>query len=1664
VNLPFLSRSFLGALVALVCGGPLLAQTGPLPTAGNEFWMGFMQNAYGTQGLRLQIAAQSATTGMVSIPLSGWSTPFSVAANTVITVTIPNTTEHTGGDAVNNKGIHIESSANITVTAVNLQNFSTDGTQVMPVNSLGTSYRVEAYRGLPGFADFYKSELLIVATQDGTEVSITPTVNTSGGHAAGVPYTVNLNAGQSYQVQSALASLDLTGTLVEGTVQSGSCRPFAVFGGSMCANVPVGCSACDHICEQMVPTDKWGTLFHTVPFGTTTQYTYRILAHSSGTQVSIDGAAPFSLSAGQKYEVNGATDAVCITSDVPISVVEFMEGFNCANKGDPSMVELLPDERTSTSVTFTTVASAQVNSHSISVVMVSADIGQLTLDGSGVNASFFQPYTGCTGYSVGVIPISVGTHTLAAINGFLAYSSGTGVGESYALVIGNVAAPVLPPTQVICSSDPITLNAPLMLASAQWTSASAPNTILATGSSYTFTPTGNDTYIVDGAMPVSGCPVHQEWAVGVPVPLVLDVTANGLSPTSICQFADIQLNSVPSPDPNIFDLQWTPAGSLSDATIPDPIAQPMSDTWFRLLVTSPVGCGQVMDSVFVNVEPSDLIAVRAVVNDGQICAGESITLQAQAERSLAYDQFENATSALWANIQGGALSNACGAMSGTALRFDGGGARMATTTPLNMTTGANLRFAVRIANGTAPCDDAEPGDDVLLSYSLDGTTWTTITTLNEASYAVWTELIIPIPAAALSATTRFRWSQPVNSGAGNDVWALDDVIITQNNNTGITFAWTPAAGLTSPNAASTQGMPTSNTTYTVTASTGSGCSKQGTVTVQVAPAFDLSVTNNTTVCTAGTAVPLQATPSSGAGITYAWTPVNGTLSSTTNSSTTATPTSTATYSVTATTDIGCTDNANVTITVGQLQSIDVAASDLQLCSGESSVLTATVVAGLPYALAWTPANGTLTSLSGTTTTATPTTTTTYTATITETASGCALSDAITVNASPAYSINAGPDLTICNVQGHQLNVVHNVPSPNILWTPAALLDAVNVQSPTIQFDTTATYHVTVTDAFGCSAGDSVTITDPFDTMITPINMAACEGNGLLLDAGFPGSTYDWSTNATTQMITVNVAGTYVCTITDAQGCQAVKTYFVTLNPLPVLDLGADTALCGATSFVVNANSPGNNVLWSTNATTQQITLSQSGTYSVTATSPQGCQLSDQIHVDFNPLPVDVLQDVTTCISQPPTLDAGNVGCAYAWSTAATTQSIVPSTSNTYSVDITTPQGCTATHDAVVTLMPQVVIDLGPDTSLCMGQPLLLDAGTPGLTYAWTTNATTQTIAPTVAGNYGVSASNGYCTGADDIQVTFRSAPVDALVDATACVDQLVTLDAGNDGCTYLWSTNATTREIGVGTPGTYTVTVTNSSNCSATFDATVSFLAYPVVDLGQDTVLCEGEVLQLSSGQPGLLNVWNTGQTSATIEARFTYTYVVSVSNGFCVTRDSLLAVFNPRPTALSTGRYLTCLTDEPHYVVIDAGNEGSEYDWSTGESSQVILAGSYGWYYVSMVNQYNCARTDSAVVEEFCPPSIYVPNTFTPNGDGVNDMWNVVGKNIGEFQMLVFDRWGGVIFQSDSPSMGWDGTYNGQPLKDDVYVWRMSYKFREHDTGKEGFEHKEMGHVTILR
>ena len=626
-----------------------------------------MQNAYGAQTLSVRIASPIATTGTVSMPGTGWSQGFAVAANSVAVIAVPNSAEHTGSEVIQNKAVLVQAADSVTVTAVSFQSFTTDGTQVLPAQALGTTYRAEAFRGLPGFGEFYKSELLVVATQDGTEVQITPNVNTSGGRPAGAPFVVQLDAGETYQVQGALAALDLTGSLITATAASGPCRPFAVFSGSMCANVPVTCPACDHLFEQVAPTITWGTQFLTVPVGGATTHTYRITADQNSTGVTINGGAPILLNAGQSWTVNGAATLSCITSTAPVSVVQMMEGYNCSGAGDPSMIVLLPVERMSKRVTFNTVNSTPITQHRANVIVAAGSTGSVTLDGAPVAMAAFSPYPACSNWAQAMLPIAAGTHTITSTAGFIAYAHGNSTGESYAFSIANNAPPVVPQDSVICTTDPVTLTSPVAMDSAIWYTLSDPGTILATGLSYTFTPTSNDTYVVAGELPISHCPMQFEWQVGIPVDPTLILTANGGGSATVCQFSPVQLSASPAPDPLWYDMQWTPGGLLSNANIPDPIAYPMQDTWFTLDVTSPVGCGSFTDSILVSVTPNDVYGVHATVDDNAICAGDATGLHVEVEQVIGSDFFELASGPLWASIQGGATSAACGSVSGNAL-------------------------------------------------------------------------------------------------------------------------------------------------------------------------------------------------------------------------------------------------------------------------------------------------------------------------------------------------------------------------------------------------------------------------------------------------------------------------------------------------------------------------------------------------------------------------------------------------------------------------------------------------------------------------------------------------------------------------------------------------------------------------------------------------------------------------------------------------------------------------------------------------------------------------------------------------------------------------------------------------------------------------------------
>jgi hypothetical protein len=225
----------------------------------------------------------------------------------------------------------------------------------------------------------------------------------------------------------------------------------------------------------------------------------------------------------------------------------------------------------------------------------------------------------------------------------------------------------------------------------------------------------------------------------------------------------------------------------------------------------------------------------------------------------------------------------------------------------------------------------------------------------------------------------------------------------------------------------------------------------------------------------------------------------------------------------------------------------------------------------------------------------------------------------------------------------------------------------------------------------------------------------------------------------------------------------------------------------------------------------------------------GCDSQIVRYLKVNKAPVVNLgPNQVICENTTTVLDAGVAGASYLWSTGATTQTITVGTAGTYTVTVTNAAGCSSSDDLVVITTPSPVANLGADKSACVGSSITLDAGVSGASYLWSTGATTQTISVNASGNYSVAISIGSCEDRDTVAVVFNALPVVNLgADRSSCTSDTITLDAGNAGSTYLWSTGATTRTIRVNLAGTYSVTVTNANGCVSSDAMVITNLPAP---------------------------------------------------------------------------------------------------------------------------------------------------------------------------------------------------------------------------------------------
>jgi gliding motility-associated-like protein len=563
------------------------------------------------------------------------------------------------------------------------------------------------------------------------------------------------------------------------------------------------------------------------------------------------------------------------------------------------------------------------------------------------------------------------------------------------------------------------------------------------------------------------------------------------------------------------------------------------------------------------------------------------------------------------------------------------------------------------------------------------------------------------------------------------------------------------------------------------------------------------------------------------------------------------------------------------------------------------------------------------------------------------------------------------------------------------------------------------------------------------------------------------------TFATPGLHTVSVYALYYCGDTT-------MTFQLTINPAPVLTLPNSITVCTGDSVQLDAgNNPGATYLWSNGKTGQQayVNAGGSGVFNVYA-SIGACASSDTTTVTFLQLVQPELgNDTTLCFGQTLTLNPGNYPTAgsIVWSGAVNTTgpSIVASVAGQYNVDVNYP-GCILKDSITVNTTPQLNAALGMNDTLCLGGSKVLSNFLnpyPGVNYMWSTGESGNSISVSNTNDYILEVSLGRCITSDTVYIEFISPPVVNLgLDSTLCSGTVTVLDAGNPGLSYTWydGTTGMTKSVTSPSPNSnwfddYWVDVKKGA-CVVRDSVAYTYVVRPSVFLGPDASLCGGNSYQLSTGNPSYAHVWSTGSTSSQISVSTSGTYWVDIFEGSCHNGDTVTLTFDPAPTGVSLPEeILFCKNKVPSVLISVLGaSPAYTYAWQPGgETSDAITVMQEGIYSV-VVSLGNCPGPAlSTKVVSICEPQLYVASAFSPNGDNNNDIFQIYGESIEQYELRIFDRWGELIFVSHSLTDSWDGKYKGKLVEEGVYIWKVVYYGK---TEKALSKYEKMGDVTVLK
>ena len=430
-------------------------------TQGKEFWLSFMHNGFkdhdqgGWVINQVLISAKRECSGVVSNPLTGWSQEFLARANSITTVEIPEEQGYHNGythETIVQKGIKVEANDTISVYCTNIAYVSFDASFVLPIESLGDEYIIQSFdQSISPYSNDYAYEnetsaFVIVATEDNTDIEITPTVATLGGHPANQTFTVTMNAGETYHVRSTRtgSNRDLSGT----HILASDCKKIAVFNGNTLTCIPTNQgNGFDHVFEQAMPLHSWGKNFVVTSSRSRNRDFIKITSSANFNVVKKNGEEIATLRAGDSYTfpMNVSEGSCFLQTTQPSAVYLFNNSSYDQNpaggNGDPSMVWIAPVEQRINDVTFSTFDHENINidTHNVNIIVNTEDIANVYFDGTQISPLLFSRVNGNNDYSYTQREITHGVHHITCPNGFNAHVYGFGHAKGYAYLVGSNA-------------------------------------------------------------------------------------------------------------------------------------------------------------------------------------------------------------------------------------------------------------------------------------------------------------------------------------------------------------------------------------------------------------------------------------------------------------------------------------------------------------------------------------------------------------------------------------------------------------------------------------------------------------------------------------------------------------------------------------------------------------------------------------------------------------------------------------------------------------------------------------------------------------------------------------------------------------------------------------------------------------------------------------------------------------------------------------------------------------------------------------------------------------------------------------------------------------------------------------------------------------------------